>query len=81
MRYIIHCTVYHNEQLTEFLRKVRYNGWGKLELSSIFCGRCSVLFREVFYLCAVCYTAQCFIYLSRRFREDCGTSCVTDYTV
>ena len=29
---------------------------------------------------ARCYTARCFIDLSRRFREDCGTSCVTDYT-
>jgi len=34
-----------------------------------------------FVLCALCYTAWCFIYLSRRFLEDCGTGCVTDYTV
>jgi len=28
-----------------------------------------------------CYTARCLINLSRRFREDYGTSCVTDYTI
>ena len=38
-------------------------------------------FIEVFYLCAVCNTAQCFINLSHRFREDYRTSCVTDYPV
>ena len=52
-----------------------------LELSSTFCNRWSDLFCKRFVLYALCYTARCFINLSRRFREDCGTSCVTDYTV
>jgi len=63
------------------MRNSCYSGWRKLELSFTFCSRWSDLFCKRFLRCALCYTVQCFINLSRRFREDCGTSCVTDYTV
>jgi len=61
------------------MRNSCYSGWRKLELSSTFCNRWSNLFCKRFVLYALCYTARC--NLSRRFREDFGTSCVTDYTV
>jgi len=63
------------------MRNSCYSGRRKLELSSTFCNRWSDLFCKRFVRCALCYTARCFINLSRRFREDRGTSCVTDYTV
>jgi len=43
--------------------------------------RWSDLFCKRFVRRALCYTAQCFIDLSRRFRKDCRTGCVTDFTV
>ena len=43
--------------------------------------RWSDLFCKRFVRRALCYTAQCFIDLSRRFRKDFGTVCVTDFTV
>jgi len=62
------------------MRNSFYSGWRKLELSSTFCNCWSDLFCKRCVRCALCYTARCFINLSRRFREDCGTGCVTDCT-
>ena len=46
-----------------------YSSWRKLEVGSTFCSRWSDLFGKLSVLCVLCYTAQCFINLSRRFPD------------
>jgi len=81
VRCMKHWVVHHTAQRTEFMRNSCYSGWRKLELSSTFCNRWNDLFCKRSVRRALCYTARCFIDLSRRLREDCGASCVTDYAV
>jgi len=63
------------------MRNNCYSGWRKLELSSTLCNLWSDLFckRLPVARCVVGLNVSC--HLSRRFRDDCGTSCGTDCTV